>query len=700
MPSTMANPIATAPRILSRRATLLSVALITLAGVVVYANSLDGVFVFDDNDAIKDNPSIRTLWPLSVPLTTTTTSSVTGRPVVGLTLALNYACGGLSTTGYHIVNVAVHILAALGICALLRLILQSAAPAYATWLPLAVALLWVVHPLNTDALNHVIYRTEAMMGLCYILALYCGTRGAQSGQWLWYALAIVLCVVGMGCKENMVSVPLAMLLIDRAALAGSFAEALRKRWGVYLGMFAAVCIGLALSRWSGVRHDNVGFNVEGLPFGRYLLVQAAAVVHYLRLAVWPSGLVLDYYEWPNPLSVGAVWWQIAVLVALAVVIGYAWLRNALWTVPWLIGWFILAPTCLIPNGGERCGEHRMYIPLLAVIIIVLVLLQRSLNLARPARIALVAILTIVLGVATVQRNTIYATELSVWQDVVEKRPDNPRGHRGVAESNYRAAEASFKACRAEGRPPTECMAPVRGMFELAVSGYLRSLEIEPENPEAYLNLGLIYHDYLPDIDLAILNYNEALKREAGYVAAHSNLGNLLMQQGREDEAIEHYRAAIAIQPGFVQARFGLAQALAMREAYTEAEAIYLETLENPTLYEAEVRNKLATLYRKLGRLDEAVEQFRTVVRLRPTGDAHFQLALTLGARGDTADAVAEFESALSKPLANPSTVHFRYAQLLHSMGETAQAIEHLQIALTIKPDFPAAQRALTALRGQ
>ena len=235
---------------------LLPALVIICVGLYAYHNSLRGPFVFDDVPAIRDNPTIHQLWPpwqaLSPPQAD---NPVTARPVVNLSLAVNYALGGLNVWGYHVVNLAIHILGALVLYGVVRrtLLCASLRERYgdeARWLALAVALIWVVHPLQTESVTYLIQRTESLMGLFFLLTLYCVIRGStSSGRRGWYAAAIVCCALGMGSKEVMVVAPLTVLLYDRAFLSGSFREALRARAALYAGLCGCwlVLVGLVAS---------------------------------------------------------------------------------------------------------------------------------------------------------------------------------------------------------------------------------------------------------------------------------------------------------------------------------------------------------------------------------------------------------------------------------------------------------------------
>ena len=157
--------------------------ILVIVGAVAYANSLDGVFVYDDVDSVERNPHVRAILPLSRSMSAPSGTPPAGRPVVAFSLALNYAVGGLDVRTYHLVNIAVHILNALVLYGIVRRTLltprlRSRFEPVADVLGLACALLWMVHPLQTGCVNYISLRTESMAGMFYLLTLYGLIRGA------------------------------------------------------------------------------------------------------------------------------------------------------------------------------------------------------------------------------------------------------------------------------------------------------------------------------------------------------------------------------------------------------------------------------------------------------------------------------------------------------------------------------------------
>jgi hypothetical protein len=260
------------------------------AGVIAYANGLAGPFLYDDHRAVVSNPQIHQLWPLSIPLSPQPESPVAGRPLVNLSFAINYALGGLDVTGYHLWNIAIHLACALLLCGIVRRTLmlprlRAQFGAEAAPIALACGLIWMLHPLQTEAVDYVTQRSESMMALCYLLTLYASIR-----QWTW--VAILACAAGMACKESMVTAPVVVMMYDAMFVFDSFKDAISRRWAFYLGL-AGSWIVLAAMMWGGPRASSVGFST-GVSAWTYLLNQPPMIVRYLRLTLWPTGLVLDY----------------------------------------------------------------------------------------------------------------------------------------------------------------------------------------------------------------------------------------------------------------------------------------------------------------------------------------------------------------------------------------------------------------------
>lgn len=351
-------------------------ALIVIAAFLAYWNSFSAPFVFDDVASVVENRQIREWWNVGGLLTSERELPVAGRPLVNASFALNYALGGLDVHGYHAWNLAVHLVCALLVFGLVRFTLEQPAlreqfGSRAPDLAFAVALLWSLHPLNTEAVDYVTQRTESMMALFYLATLVASSRAAAvPSQRRWPIAAVVLCAAGMACKESMVTAPVMVALYDRTFLFRSFKEAFAKRWRLYAGLAATwVILGLLLS--VGARIHSAGFSA-GVGVWTYLLNQTVMIVRYLYLAIWPWSLVSNY-GWPAPLTLADVLPQAAAVCALLAATLIAMVR---WRSLGFAGaWFFLtlAPTSsVVPIVTEVGAERRMYLPLVSLIALAVV----------------------------------------------------------------------------------------------------------------------------------------------------------------------------------------------------------------------------------------------------------------------------------------------------------------------------------------
>ena len=608
------------------------------AAWAAYSTSFPGVFVFDDKFAIADNPNIKTLWPLTRSMWAPAELPVSGRPIASLTLAINYALapadardvmasGGSDappgTTerflrnvwGYHFMNLALHLLAALTLFGVVRRTLLSdrlqprlGGPSAA--LAFVVALVWLVHPLLTDAVTYVTQRTEVLMGLFYLLTLYCAIRAAERGvgeagrRW-WTGGAILACALGMGSKQTMVTAPFIVVLWDWLFAP----REQRLRWRLYAGLagtWVILAALVAVERWP----HSIGFDREGWTPWTYLLTQTGVIVHYLRLSLVPAPLVLDYDGWPMARSVLDVAPYAALLTVLVGATIFAVVRRQPWG--FVGAWFfaILAPSSsLLPLASEIAAERRMYGALAGVVVAVVVgahlvgqrLLPRLVAdvRSRPVvgavtAVVLVGGLVITFAGLTNLRNRDYWSEERIWQDAVEKRPDNPRARlnygvdlslsRRYAEAEQQLREAvRLKETSAPAHGNLGSVLCSLGRLDEGVSHVERALALDPEYRPAYGNLAEAY-GALGRRALAAKYFALAVKMEPDSPFLLSRLGWLLATSPEDAvrdgaKAVEASERAVRLTSRQdTMSLDTLAAAYAETGRFTEAAAIAEQTL--------------------------------------------------------------------------------------------------------------------------
>ena len=609
---------------------------IVVAGVLVYLNSFAGVFIYDDVREIVEGRQIHSfdgLWG--------------DRPVVKLTLAINYALGAVNTWGYHLVNLIVHVLAGLALFGLVRRVLlleqfRAGPGRHAQWYALASALIWVVHPLQTESVTYIIQRAESLMGLFYLLTLYCVIRGARSPRPAsWYAAAVAACALGMASKPVMITAPVVAVLFDRAFLSSSFAGVFQRRWRLHAGLAGSWLI-LVLTGVVAVLLDtdparpmSAGFGYDGASPLAYALTQGGVIVHYLRLCFWPRPLCLDY-AWPIAGTAGEIVGPVLLIAALLVGSVFMWRRR-----PWLgflgVSFFaVLAPTSSIVPSAHAAFEHRMYLPLAAVIIVSVVAVHGLLDrwyrrfgvsgVAVPITNGGVLLAVVVsYGSMTVQRNTDYHSAYAMWENVLIQRPLNPRPYTQIA--NILADQ---------------------GQDEPAIALYQRALQLAPNDTVPMSNLGAVLLR-TGHVRQAIALGRRAVDLRPDLHQVQYGLGNALIAGGFHQRGLGHLREAVRLKSQDPPAHMNLGRGLALVGENEEAIDHLVEALRlDPALIEA--GNYLAHVLVRADDIDESIARkprYQAVAGVRRAralahviaGERH----LEAGAAGD---ALREYQRAL------------------------------------------------------
>ena len=575
--------------------------LIATVTVLVYLNSLPAAFILDDQTLVTQNPRILHLWPPSETILQPT------RWVADYTMALSYACHGMRPAGFRMVNIAVHVLAALLLFGIIRRTLELPrfgvrfARSSIGWAA-ACAALWAVHPLQTESVTYIAQRIEALMGLFYLLTAYAFIRSLSSPKPRgWADVAIAACLIGMGTKEVIVALPPALLMYDWAFAGRGWREVLAQRGRVHLTFF--LCLGvLAMLLLLSAASQLALQGAAGSPLPRlqYAATEAGVILHYLRLAVVPYPQCLDYM-WPLVQN-----WRDAVVpgvVVLALCGLSVWALVRRSPAGFLGCWFfmLLAPTSSINPIADAAVEHRMYLALApCVILLVFGARAAALGLGRPSRTvaeglpaavrrglvgAAIVVALLILSALTVRRNMDYRSAEVMWRQVLDARPSNDRARVELTTLLFQRGDyaGADRICRNllvrlscfEGVPLQELrrrsektpqiliplryyinakglegnLAYVRGALDDAHTSYARVLEIGglPDTAIAHENMALIALARKQP-DHAEAHLRAALRLDARKGAVHESLADLLMATARPREAIEHYRAALRLCP--------------------------------------------------------------------------------------------------------------------------------------------------------
>jgi tetratricopeptide (TPR) repeat protein len=593
--------------VFSTKQKTLSLAVFLALGFLLYSNTFDASFHFDDAHVVSD---------LSFKDMVERCKSGGSRFICHLTFLFNYWLGGTDVVGYHIFNTTVHIGTAYFVFAFLFQILTlsysdpnisepSAHPRRflpplshpVFWPAFLGGMLFLVHPLATQAVTYITQRYSSLAGFFYIgsLAFFASARirfqeherFLKGSHLIRYVCSFVMAVSAMRSKEMAITLPATLLLTEYCFVQSDFGAA-RKRILYLLPLLATGFI-IPVSDIIGV--ETIGLEsvatlqeytwAERVSRSEYLLTQIKIILAvYLKLSVWPIGQNIDHGYVVSKTLLDLP--TLGSLLFLCMILGaglYLFRRARL--VSFGILWFLvtISPTSSIVPNSEFVAEHRAYISLMGLSFAV-----AGLPLWRVRyKIYLSAwlLVLLVLSGLTYSRNAIWKTEVTLWTDCVLKSPLRARGHSNLGlalarqGSHDKAIPLYYKALRNSG---ARCNNPycaevhnnlglaleITGSYAEAIFHYSATLHMAPDFAEPHANLGNVLMRQ-GSYDKAIAHYYKALRMKPDFwlrikpdlAKAHYNLGAVLTRQGSYDKAIVHYSEALRIKPDHAKARRNL-----------------------------------------------------------------------------------------------------------------------------------------------
>lgn len=429
-------------------------ALISCVTVAAYSNSLYGEFLFDDANAIVDNGTIRDLsnLPLVLAAPPRGGSTTDARPLLNLSLAMNYAIHALEPFGFHLFNLMVHLLnAGLVLLLLRRLFGSSAAPNYlrssSEFWALACTLMWSLHPVQTSAVSYISQRAESMTCFFYLVVLYLDLTVKQLSR--WRILVCIPLLLGGFCKEIIVTAPIVSLVLQRWYFSRSWLESwtLEKRelGFKFLALAPVVTLALVHGGRSGTAASSSGEAVTTL---EYLLAQGYVIPRYLLSMVNPYWVCTDYGLFP-PSTTAISCIGITFIASLFIWSAINVISRKALGLPIFCAAMFLAPSSsIIPIVTQIGGEHRVYLPSMAVFILLCVLIARLLSQTgkssgsrlNTASLWLVVVTCVVLALSTFVTNRSFGSLATFWERSVTRMPSNLRARQNLAALDLRRGE--------------------------------------------------------------------------------------------------------------------------------------------------------------------------------------------------------------------------------------------------------------------
>ena len=533
---------------------------VLLVATLSYVNSCQGSFHYDDYHSIRDNSSIRTLSNLPAffgdpSMFSGDTEKSMYRPLLLASYALNYAVGEYEVFGYHLLNIALHASCAL-LCWMVFVLLFTDSWEHARAAMFA-GLLFAAHPLAAEPVNYISGRSDLMSTLFYLATLVVhllwrrrGLIGAVGSlRWVLLGLSSLLCfVAGLLSKSTVITLPVVLLLADVLVTTRSGTLARPAVWIRYhAGYWIAALAYVLLLRSTDFLERSLASPVRDL--GTQLVTQIKAPAYYLKLVFVPVNLNVEHQFAESALTAPVVWLAGLLVLSIGIV---AWVGRPNRAVHFLLLWggIVLLPVSLMPLN-VLVNERRLYLALAAFAWFAAFYLFR-----RRRRFSYVWI--VLLSVTALQRNAVWGTELSLWQDAAAKAPHMYRVQTNLGKSRqldgdeagalaaYRRA-IDIDSRHGDAYNNIGILHHRQGRLAEAIDWYRRALERYPDHEEIYQNLADAFSD-LGDLKQASQWYEKALMIDDRRGSIWANYGELLFQLRELDGAEKAARRAIALLP--------------------------------------------------------------------------------------------------------------------------------------------------------
>jgi len=696
-----------------------ALALLAIACLLAFANSWRGEFVSDDVALYEQVQQGSWTDSFRNDLIDFETGGHSGfyRPLGSLSLRADAALFGAAPAGFHLTNLALHVLATWLVLGLALRFGMTAAPAF------GAALFFAVHPVHSEAVAWISGRFDVLCGVFYLLALWWFAGAHQRSSGWRYGLALTSAAAALLAKEMAATLPAAVFLCDALGLsrreraprgAAFWAESTA---GAFLRALPFAALVVAYVVWRSSQPElALGASIAAAPLSERVLSAGRALFYYVGLLVWP-GTPNAVATVPTIRNVANPW----VLAALLLVGGSLWLTLRIRrSSPEVAFGILFLFASLIPlsnviaiyptlDSRLQVSERTMYVPSFGFVLVLAGLLWKVAHrFGGRARIAFVATLLVLMGIGvarTQARNAAWRNNDVLFETSVRGDPRNPLAHvqLGVLRrSQARMDEARESFSTALRLEPRSYVAHLElgnvemsaERYEAAVESYRRAVESRPQGRQAQLGLANAWLR-LGRLPEAQREYTILLQRNPRDFEALVNQGRVLQLQGQRDAARQHFERASQADPNRKEAVYNLAIDAMQRNDLTAAERFVQRALAIDANYR-DAHFLLGNLQARRGDFQSAVPAFEKAIA---ADSAYAPAFANLGAAylnlGDYAGATGALQQALR--LSPSAIAHQNLAEVQVRTGEPAAAEASFRAALRLDGEMAAARRGLGLL---
>ncbi|UCD83829.1 MAG: tetratricopeptide repeat protein [Deltaproteobacteria bacterium] len=653
------------------RLRIIAISLILLISALGYFNSLENTFHFDDRPVIEENPNIRDVSDFS-----SIVSHNPSRPILFLSIALNYYFSHLNPFGYHLVNLLLHGLTSILLYLILYMSFRNLSFSTdnllsARRIALFSSIIYATLPVHTESVSYIASRSSVLCTSFYLLSLYFFIK-VRSGNFqdkknliLNYLVSLFSFLLALGTKEIAVTLPVVLLLYEYSMVVSPDKKQLfeRVKWSL---PFLIILVFYFILRYFG--YGTLGHPKYELNAYSYFITELRVVINYLRLIIFPLSLNFDP-DFPRAASLIEPAVVISVLILGTILAGVVVIFRRVPTVSFGIMFFFitLLPTSSIVPLQDVMAEHRLYLPTTGFCLIGGVLLSNLFKARRdryPRDLTVYSafvVITLCFTLGVVGRNLLMSNDYELWKDTVKKSSRKARPHNNLGKAYFernrldQAIEEFKEAIRidpdyADAHNNLGAIYVKKKLLDEAIEEFKLALLIKPDYADAHHNLGVAYEEKgltqqaleefqkaqgvghnIVDIyhkmgtvhfnrgmlDEAIVEFNKVLKLNPDYTLSHYYLGKTWLKKGKIEQAIAEYQEAIRINPNFNEAYLDLGNIYFDQSRYDEAAAQYHRAVEI-TPGSTKGHSNLGIVYEKQGKYSEAITEFDKVLSLKPT----------------------------------------------------------------------------------
>ncbi len=634
--------------------------ILVITGILIYSNSFDASFQFDDNfHIIKEDgfSSYENFGNIHRWL------NINKRSLSTLTLAINYNIHGYDVFGYHLVNLIIHILSSCLLFLLINQILRSETLGNKKihenrhLIAFFCSLLFLIHPVQTQAVTYIIQRMTSMAGLFYIMSVYFYLKGRYSlfndkkdYSVLFIILAVVSAIAGILSKQTALTIPIAWLLIELFFIRNKKGKPCTKYLISGLFIIVIAFVAFILLRKLPAETKEIGRY-------EYLITQFRVIIKYIQLSILPIQQNIDY-DFPISHSLWGTRELLNLLLIIALIIAGVILYKKHRLFSFGIFWFLLTlsvESSIIPIK-DVIFEHRLYLPVMGIILVLVCFLFNVLSKTRISYFIIVMMcISLFYGILTYARNEVWKTDILLWEDAVKKSPNKARVH-------FKLGMAKLKKSDYNG----------------ALTQFTKTIQLDSCFWEAYYNRGILRMNQR-DYKNAIEDFSKFVNNNPSLPDAHNRLGKAKYLSGDIDGAIDEFTKAIDLDSSHYNAYLNRGNANIMNRDLKGAiddfnKSIYYNK-NNPIAF-----NNKGQVFIYFNQPDSALFYFNLAIKTNPQyAKAYFNRGFLLLNVNKTKQALNDFNKAIE---INPKyTMAYKYRGLLHYKNKSfKKAYSDLQTA--------------------